>query len=216
MGRRGPRRDDGRGLSRRRPVRDPLPLILVVCEGEVTEREYIEEFRLAQGAATVRVKVVTPGGDPRALVEHAIKLRDNAETEATRARDQNLAYDEAWCVCDVDDHARLAEARRIAEAENVRLSVSNPCIELWLLLHFADHTAHLTTSQASRFIKKHLPNYDKHVRFEDVADGYPDAVRRAESLDRRHADLGSEGGNPSTGMYRLTERIREFGKAARL
>ena len=48
------------------------------------------------------------------------------------------------------------------------------------------------------------------------AEGYPDAVKRAETLDRRGSDAGEAGANPSTGVYRLTERIRQFGKEARL
>ena len=47
MGRRRPRRGDGGALQRRGPIRDPLPVILVVCEGKVTEPEYVEAFRVA-------------------------------------------------------------------------------------------------------------------------------------------------------------------------
>jgi hypothetical protein len=216
MARRGPRREDGRALQRRGPIRDPLPVILVVCEGKVTEREYIEEFRLAHGVTTVRVHVIAPGGDPKALVEHAVALRDSAAREARRTRDMNAAYDEAWCVCDVDAHARLAEAQQIAARSGVRIAVSNPCFELWLLLHFADQTAHLNAAQAVDLVKRHLARYDKHLRFRDVADGYPDAVRRAEALRKRHEELGSAGGNPSTGVYVLTERIRQYSRSARL
>lgn len=67
MARRGLRREDGQDLRRRGPTRDPLPLILVVCEGKVTEPEYVDAFRIAQGANTVRVRVESPGGDPKAL-----------------------------------------------------------------------------------------------------------------------------------------------------
>jgi hypothetical protein len=182
----------------------------------VTEPEYINEFRLAHGTTTVRVHVVAPGGDPMALVQHAIDISEAAAREARRARDENLAYDEVWCVIDVDVHARLVEARTLAGRNRVNLAVSNPCFELWLLLHFAEHTAHLNAGDARRRLRKHLPNYDKHVRFEDVAAGYADAVKRAEALDRRHAGADSEGANPSTGVYRLTERIRQFGKSERL
>jgi hypothetical protein len=216
MPRRGSRREETRDLRRRAAFRDPLPLILVVCEGRVTEPEYINEFRLAHGTNTVRVRVVAPGGDPVALVQHAADLREAAAREARRARDENLAYDEVWCVVDVDVHARLAEARALAGRSEVDLAVSNPCFELWLLLHFVEHTAHLSAADARRRLRKHLPNYDKHVRFEDVAAGYADAVERAEALDRRHAATDSEGANPSTGVYRLTERIRRFGKSERL
>jgi hypothetical protein len=215
MARRGPRRDDGRGLGRRGPSRDPLPLILVVCEGKVTEPEYVEEFRLAHGATTVRVHVHAPGGDPKALVEAAIAKRDEAAQRVKREGDPNLAYDEVWCVFDVDEHARLEEARVLAGKGGIDLAISNPCFELWLLLHRTEHTAQAERKRISTLLRKHLPGYDKHVRFGDVASGYDDAVRRAEALDRRHAKDGADGRNPSTGVYRLTELIRKFGKSAR-
>jgi hypothetical protein len=216
MSRRGSRREAGQNLRRRRPSRNPLPLILVVCEGQVTEPEYLDSFRLAYGANTVRVRVESPGGDPKALVERAIALRDAADREALRARDMNLRYDEVWCVFDVDQHQRLDEARGAAELGKVHLAISNPCFELWLLLHFGEQTSHVTAKQTRDRLRRHLPGYHKHIRFEDVAEGYEDAVSRARALERRQDDAGSPGGNPSTRMHRLTERIRQFGKAQRL
>ena len=210
------RRNDDRALVRRGPTREPLPLVLVVCEGEVTEPQYINAFRLAHGANTVRVRVEAPGGDPQALVERAVKLRDEAAVRAVREGDENVAFDEVWCVLDVDEHARLGEARTVAEQAAIRLAISNPCFELWLVLHFADHGAHLNAKRTTELLKKHFPGYEKHVRFESLSPGYADAVRRAAALDQRHAKAGTDGGNPSTGVYRLTERIREFGKANRL
>jgi 8-oxo-dGTP pyrophosphatase MutT (NUDIX family) len=210
------RRNDARGLARRAPTRAPLPLLLVVCEGEVTERQYISGFRQAQGANTVRLEIVAPGGDPRALVQRAAELRDEAADRADRERDENLAYDEVWCVFDVDDHARLDAARELAEETGIRLAVSNPCFELWLILHFREHGAHLTSRQAANLLGKHIRDYRKHVRYEDLAAGYPDAVERATSLERRHSRAGTDGENPSTGVHHLTEQIRKLGKAHRL
>jgi hypothetical protein len=210
------RRDDDRSLARRAPTRAPLPLLLVVCEGKVTEPQYLRGFRGAQGANTVRLHVETPGGDPRALVERAAELRDEAAGRAARERDGNLAYDAVWCVFDVDDHARLPAARDLAERVGISLAVSNPCFELWLILHFRDHAAHLTSRQAAILLGKHVRDYGKHVRYEDLSNGYGDAVERASTLERRHSAAGTDGGNPSTGVHRLTERIRELGKANRL
>ena len=62
-------------------------------------------------------------------------------------------------------------------------------------------------------LKRHLPDYDKALPFERVHRGYSDAVSRAQELDRRREDAGDPGGNPSTGVYRLTERIRAGGQA---
>ena len=211
-----PRRDTGRGLRRRRPVRDPLPLILVVCEGEVTEPQYIKQFKQAHGVTTVNVHVVSPGGDPQALVEEAIELRTKADRAARRTRDMNAAYDEVWCVIDVDEHERLPEAQQLAARNQIRLAISNPSFELWLLLHFAAQTGHLTRTQATVRLRRHLPRYDKHLPYDEVRHGYLEAVRRAQALDKHHEEVGSVGGNPSTGVHVLAERIREYSRAARL
>jgi hypothetical protein len=210
------RRNDARALTRLAPTRAPLPLLLVVCEGRVTEPQYLRGFARAQGANTVRLVVQAPGGDPRALVECAIQLRDEAAARAARERDENLAYDEVWCVFDVDDHARLQAARELAERTGIGLAVSNPCFELWLILHFREHGAHLTSRRAAELLGKHIPGYHKHVRYEELSVGYADAVERATSLERRHLKAGTDGGNPSTAVHRLTERIRMLGKANRL
>jgi hypothetical protein len=182
----------------------------------VTEPEYIEGFRVAQGTTTVRVHVVAPGGDPLALVETAASMRDAAEARARRSGDPNEAFDEAWCVFDVDTHERFGQGRRAAEAAGIRVAISNPCFELWLLLHFVSHAAHVSADEVRRRLRRHLPKYDKHVRYEDFAAGYGNAVQRASELERRHAEIEREGANPSTAMHTLTERIREFGKEARL
>lgn len=120
------RRDRGGDLRRRPPLRQPSPLLLVVCEGKVTEPRYIDTFPAAQGSTTVRVRVVSPGGDPRALVERAIELRDAASEDARRAGDENLAYDEVWCVFDVDQHARFNEACALAADAGILVALSNP------------------------------------------------------------------------------------------
>lgn len=210
------RRNDDRSLARRAPSRTPLPLLLIVCEGEVTERQYLNGFARAQGANTVRLRIVAPGGDPEGLVRRAIELRDEAGDRAVRERDENLAYDEVWCVFDVDDHARLQAARALADREGISLAVSNPCFELWLILHFRDHGAHLNSRQAADLLGRHIHDYRKHVRYEDLADGYVTAVDRATSLERRQEEAGRIGGNPSTGVHHLTERVRKLGKAHRL
>lgn len=210
------RRNSGGPLRRRGPTRDRLPLILVVCEGQITEPQYIHGFSVARGVTTVRLDVRAPGGDPLALVKRAIKVRDTARAEARRADDEDLAYDQSWCVVDVDQHPQLDEARALAAKSGLELAISNPCFELWLLLHFADQSAHLPVADAARKLTRYLPGYDKHLRFADLDGGYADAVRRAVALERRHQEMDSASGNPSTGVYRLMQRIDANSRSARL
>ncbi|MCA1565144.1 MAG: RloB family protein [Acidobacteria bacterium] len=205
-------RDSRRSLYRRQPSLDPRPRILVVCEGIVTEPQYFEAFKREEGNRLVDVMIDNQGGVPKTLVERAALLKKLAEREALREHDDNLKYDEVWCVFDVDQHPKLADARQQARDNGIKLAVSNPCFELWLLIHFTDQTAHIERKRAATALKKYIREYDKHVPFEILRSGYMDAVRRAQLIESRCIE---EGGNPSTGVYLLTERIREFGRRER-
>ncbi len=88
----------------------------------------------------------------------------------------------------------------------VRLAVSNPCFELWLLLHFADHR---TTCPSYRDLRpkliKHVPGYDKcRLDFAQYEPGVPDAERRGEGLEPSGLDHDR---NPSTGVWKLVRQV---------
>lgn len=127
-------------------------------------------------------------------------------------QDENLQFDEVWCVCDVDEHPNLDEACQLAAADFIQLAVSSPCFELWALLHFQDQTAEIHRHDAQSIIKRHLPRYGKELEFKRLIVGYVDAVRRAMALDTLAASHGDWRHNPSTGVYRLTESIRRVGQ----
>lgn len=102
---------------------------------------------------------------PRLLVERAAAKKREAQRDAKSRRDEFLAYDEVWCVFDVDEHPHLHDARQQARDNGIDLAVSNPCFELWALLHFQDHTAHIERADARRRLKRHLPGYEKALPF---------------------------------------------------
>lgn len=194
------------GLRRRRPFRQPLRRFLIVCEGEVTEPDYFKKIGLLE-RGLVSVETVSRGV-PERIVAEAIRRKGDAEAESKRKADENLAYDEVWCVFDVDEHPFVPEARHQASANGIQAAVSNPCFELWALLHFQDQTAHIHRREVLRLCRRHMPGYDKQLPFEDLIRYYEDARRRARELEHRHADDGAVGDNPSTGVYRLVESIR--------
>ena len=57
-------------------------------------------------------------------------------------------------------------------------------------------------------LKRHIPNYDKHVDYSAYATGYNAAVQRAKRLDESATADNEEGRNPTTSVWRLTEIIR--------
>lgn len=57
----------------------------------------------------------------------------------------------------------------------------------------------------------HLPGYDKEVPFDAVFPHHQEAVGRAVAFDHWQQNQGRPGGNPSTGVHRLTELIMKLG-----
>ncbi|MBC7977281.1 MAG: RloB domain-containing protein [Myxococcales bacterium] len=188
-----------------------------MCEGEVTEREYFEAFRAWCKNPRVEIDFDGPAGVPLTLVNRAKDRRETADREANRRGDDFLRYDEVWCVFDVDEHPHVPDARDHARAAGLRLAMSNPCFELWLLLHFTHSPGmqHRDDMQARlRALMPAVPR--KHVDFEALIAGYDDAYRRADRLARDARDRGDPvTGNPSTEVYLLTASIDEDGARRR-
>lgn len=196
-----------RSLKRRAPFRQPKIRILVVCEGRLTERGYIRALQHHAHNPRVHVEVAKDTGVPLTVVQCAIQMRNDAENEARRQRDENLSWDEVWGVFDVDEHPNLQVAVDLANSSGIKVAVSNPCFELWALLHFAEQRAHLTRHKARSALHKFLPKYDKELDFAALHPNYATALERAKSLDALALHHGEPGRNPSTGVYMLAERI---------
>lgn len=202
------RRDRTRLPARRAPWREPKPRILCVCEGALTEPQYLRAVTAHYRNPRVNVIIEPGAGVPRTLVERAKQRKRDAEASAKQQADDNLIFDQVWCVHDVDDHPRLDEARVMARDNGIELAVSNPSFELWLLLHLRENPGARHRRDVARLLKQLLPNYDKRVIFEHFVHGYEDAVKRARRLDEMAEQEGDRGRNPTTGVWRLTESIR--------
>jgi len=202
------RRYDDRSIQRRDPSRQPKIRILVVCEGKKTEPIYLRQFQHHVRNPRVHVEPLGPAGVPVTVVQTAIDLRKQAADEARRQRDENLLWDQVWAVFDMDDHPNVADARQLASAHGIRLAVSNPCFELWALLHFSDQRAYIERGKLRAALQQHMPGYDKELPFAKVHTGYREAVHRARELDHAATRAGRPGRNPTTGVHLLTEIIR--------
>jgi hypothetical protein len=201
-------RDRSRRPARRQPFLDPKPTILVVCEGRVTEPEYFRALKTASRNPRVFVELVEGQGVPLSVVRAAKTLKDQASKRARRERDDNLAYDSVWCVYDMDDHPHHHEAREMAGANSINLAISNPCFELWLLLHFRDDPGAVDRVRLRAMLKERDPDYDKHITHPDYLHAYETASLRAKRMDEGACSRGDSGCNPSTTVYKLTREIK--------
>ncbi len=202
------RRHRHRRAARTEPHRPARKRILVLCEGQNTEPQYLRGFQRWCRNPLVEVKVAPHHGVPQALVQRACELVNEARARARRERDDNLTYDEIWCVFDRDEHPNIQRARQLAADNQIEVALSNPCFELWLLLHFRESPGMQEGKDMLRLLRKHLPEYDKRVRFADYERGYESAAHRAKSLDATARADGEQGRNPTSDVFRLAESIR--------
>jgi hypothetical protein len=204
---RQPERDRKR-LGRRAPQRLPRNRFLIVCEGEVTEKRYFLALRSLLRNSLIHVEPCS--GGPRSLVQTAIRRKRDADQQARASHDAFLSFDAVWCVFDVDEHPGIEDACAMAERAGVQVAISNPCFEVWPLLHFQEQRSHVERQRVKTLLRSHLPNYAGALPFLKLETLYSRALERAQGLERHHQELGSPGGNPSTGVHRLTELLRSL------
>jgi hypothetical protein len=204
------KRNRERRPARRTVSREVRKRILVVCEGRATEPDYLRGFQQWCRNPLLSVEIAGAGGDPSYVVKLAKQRKGEAQNEAKRLEDENLSFDEVWCLFDVDQHARLKEALNTARDNDIAVGVSNPCFELWLVLHFRESPGAQERAFVQAMMKDLVADYDKHLDFGKLERGYAEAVKRAQRIDADCGRMGEPGRNPSTGVYRLTELIRNF------
>lgn len=203
-------RRERRGPPRRRakPQRR-IRQILLFVEGKRTEDGYFKHWgRRHRGEIIINVH--KRGGTPLQLVERALEAQKHEAYEARHGRGQ--PHDEIWCVFDVNSHPKLTEAITLAARHGIDVAVSNPCLEVWFILHYEDQTAHIASEDAQKRsyeltrCKKALTN----AALNDLEARYPQAVIRAKALDEKHRSDGSPPRhNPSSEVWKLVDRIRK-------
>jgi hypothetical protein len=188
-----------------RPTRREL---LVFTEGAVTEETYLTYWH-RRFRRSVNVEIHEFHGTPAALVKRAADIK--AANERAERKGRGRAHDEVWCVFDIDEHPHLREAMDLAVARGINLAISNPCIELWFLLHFTDHTAYIDRHAAQTRAKAHLKKSGKDLdesALDLLGTRFEIAKTRATQLDVKHELDGTPApGNPSSSVWRIVAAI---------
>lgn len=200
-----------RTLKRKVATRLPRKTLVVFCEGEKTEPQYLlalrqEPFVRDAAAVDIRVETGHGGAVPLTLVTLATAARAKSAAEEAE-------IDEFWCVFDVEwprNHPHLPEAIAKAKSNGIRLAISNPCFELWLILHYRNHRSWLDNSAAVELRRQLDRSTSKSLNAAQYMSLIEDAVRHAAGLDTRHQRDGSEfpHNNPSSGMHYLIASVR--------
>lgn len=180
---------------------------LIFVEGRVTEEEYLTHWH-RRHRRTVNVEIHDFRGTPKALVDRASSAK--VANERAERRGRGRAHDEVWCVFDVDEHPLLDEAIELAVRHKINVAISNPCIELWFLLHFEPQSAYIERGRAQSAAWQHLDCKKNltEAALLSLEDGFEVARERAKRLDEKHRGDGTPlPANPSSGLWRLIETI---------
>ena len=211
MARRFPK---NRSVSRRLGTKKPKSLFIIVCEGKNTEPHYFTSFANDHGNSLVSLELAGGAGAPLTIVEKAVHSK---KSEFTKSKKSGFdSFFEVWAVFDVDEHPNIPQAVDMANGNDVKVGVSNPCFEIWPLLHMEFHRAAIHRHALQKKLAKSMTSYEdggsKIIDYNLIKDSYGDAKGRAENLLKEHRKVGACGANPSTNIFKLLDRIIEQGK----
>mgnify|MGYP000019962442 CR=1 FL=1 len=192
---------------------------LIVCEGEKTEPFYFKGMRDAlKPEFRNRIHIVVKGTGL-----HTVDLFDYALRESRLSG----GYDHVWLAYDRDDFD-LREFDSVAgkcaqssdETTAFHALWSNPCFEVWMLLHFGYTTAEMTSAEAlaktdAAFRRELNRPYSKTAMdlFEELRSRMHPAEANAERLMKWHKEQGvalPSGMNPCTAMPELITMLSDY------
>ncbi|KFX54716.1 RloB domain-containing protein [Clostridium botulinum] len=179
------------------------PTIVIICEGKDTETMYFDNFNSKYTKVDVRIADKNSKGknkgkatDPENLVRKAIEI--SKKDYDINEKDG----DRVWCVFDVDINYNnnnatqskideIQKAKVLSNKNKIRLGISNPCFELWYLLHFEYTTANLKNyDDVKKRLDKHISNYNKSKNvYDELKDKLTIAISNSKKLKKHHESL---------------------------
>lgn len=190
--------------ERREAFRDAR-LIVIASEGKDTERIYFKALAKEYSNLRVHVHILERSENEQnnSSPEHVLKQLNDYKSKYDLEAD-----DELWLVVDKDrwTEAMLSHvATECSQEVAMHMALSNPCFELWLLLHMED-AASLSLEEQEQWMKnrrrsKNADTYLK-VRLRQKLGSYhessydaltliahiEDAIERARALDKNPTD----------------------------
>jgi hypothetical protein len=182
-------------------------LFVIATEDTHAPKHYFEEnFR------SPRIHVVTlTTKDGLSSPDHVIRRIDEYREEF-ELKDGDVL----WLMLDTDHWVKANHVKnfdrvcREAGQKNYQLAHSNPCFEIWLLLHLEDIAADQEFRRSDdviRRLKRKLGGYDKGsratIRFPSKA--IAAAVARAKKLDTSPTERWPQ--KPGTHVYKIVEKL---------
>jgi len=169
------------------------PTFFVFCEGE-SEAAYINHLKNSYRKPVVIIPKVTKNKVSVRFIKESIKSSFGHEK------------DRVYLVYDIDVagfHEKLLAIQK--EIVSI-LIISNPCFELWYLLHFTNQTAEISTDHCIKKLENVFKSYQKGIintkLLEKLGEKKSEAIHRAKSL--------LPPNNPSTNIHLFIEELERI------
>lgn len=219
-------------LARNSPSRNVRDKILIICEGQKTEKNYFLDLIKHYRIKSAKVRVVSSKQPEPA------NIFKKAKQELKKSESNGDAYDKIFCVFDKDEHSSYAETLSSIEYEKNKFSKkvksnkkkkeliyvavnSNPCFEFWLLLHFKKSdkpykSMHNKSAclQVEEDLKKHIKNYKKNSDniFQATKDKLPTALENSAKINQENINLSEKNRN-STQVCVLVKALKALAES---
>ena len=191
--------------------RKEKPMVIITAEGRnETEAKYFNGFKTAECPYIIKFHKAGNVKDPTKLAASIRKRWDDEDADIRTG-------DKAFVVVDLDNRdSKAREIHRLENENNVEeYIVSNPCFEVWYLLHY-DYSTHsfINADAAIRELKKHYKGYEQNSdMYPLLKDKMSKAIANADKLEEfhnaeehSHPDVNC---NPYTDVHNLVKLLRE-------
>ena len=201
-------------MRRHKTQREPKRRFILFCEGRNTEPAYFSALKRVWTGALISVESKPGVGVPMTIAREAVKFaKSEGLTKSSRRKKSSFERkDEVWAVFDRDTHPNFDAAVKFCLDNSVGVARSNPCFELWLILHERDCDRPDSSDDIQRTLKRLRPEYDRHIgkipNCDEMVIRVESAERRGNVLVDRRREEGNPYGNPSTTVGMLTKAIR--------
>ena len=200
--------------TRRGGKKKTHPVTIIICEGKKTEPIYFEHFKGRNKLINIKIVKSVAGKNYDALIKKGVEEKAGIESSCT-----------VWCVSDVDvdyktpdsqsaKNKQLIKYANDAKANDFNIALSNPCFELWFLLHFTYTTGTMQNYNAvDNVLSKHLPDYKKNKDvFGLLSDKLETAIANGKKLKYHYEEQGTTdlmkvSINPYTNVWELVESL---------
>lgn len=195
--------------KRNTETRRRKPVMLITAEGKnKTEQLYFTSFQSQHGKYSVKFIKTGKDTDPAGMYKSLDAYWRNNDLSEKNG-------DKAYIVLDLDCDDRKAKLieEMSRKTNNIKFIVSNPCIEVWFLMHFGYSThPFIDSKEPKRELRKHIEGYDESMEIAEILKPLlPEAIINVERLKNHHKEMGvrwiSAECNPMTDV---PEIIREL------